>query len=58
MKQLKYIAHYQKDRNWGQINFVVTLAKKDILSNDIVIKTNTAIDECFKMLLKEIDALY
>lgn len=31
MKQLKYIAHYQKDRNWGQINFVVTLAKKDIL---------------------------
>ena len=31
MKQLKYIAQYQKDRNWGQNNFVVTLAKKDIL---------------------------
>ena len=33
-----------------------TMATDEI--NDIVIKTNTAIDECIKMLLKEIDVLY
>ena len=33
-----------------------TMATNEI--NNIVIKTNTAIDECIRKLLKEMDALY